>query len=341
MKAIVSHGIENFRFEDRPIPEVGEQEILVKIAYCGICGTDIHQFHGTWDLDIGATPGHEASGVVKEIGSGVKTFKPGDRVAMDPGIICHVCEYCRSGRIHLCPNRFGMFNYKGGGFAEYACVFERQVYRLPEGMPLKWGAFLEPASCCVHGIDRADIKPGETVAILGGGAIGLILMQLAKVSGASKVFVSEPQAERRKVADELGATATIDPINENAVEAIKEYSNGGVDVVIESAGLPVTVTQCFAVVKTGGKVVLFGVNNPDTRVEFSPFQVFRNELTILGTVMSHDAYPRTMELIASEKIRVEPLISNVFPLPRFLEALKMHERQKGLKILITPEGNNI
>ncbi len=211
-----------------------------------------------------------------------------------------------------------MFNYKGGGFAEYACVFERQVYRLPEGMPLKWGAFLEPASCCVHGIDRAEIKPGETVAILGGGAIGLILMQLAKVSGASKVFVSEPQAERRKVADELGATATIDPVNENAVEAIKEYSNGGVDVVIESAGLPVTVTQCFEVVKTGGKVVLFGVNNPDTRVEFSPFQVFRNELTILGTVMSHDAYPRTMELIASEKILVEPLISNVFSLPKVL-----------------------
>ena len=101
-----------------------------------------------------------------------------------------------------------------------------------------------------------------------------------------------------------------------------------------------TVTQCFEVVKTGGKVVLFGVNNPDTRVEFSPFQVFRNELTILGTVMSHDAYPRTMELIASEKIRVEPLISNVFPLPQFLEALKMHERQEGLKILMTPKDTN-
>lgn len=340
MKAIVSHGIEDFRFEDRPMPEVGEQEVLVEIAYCGICGTDIHQFHGTWDLNIGATPGHEASGVVKEIGSGVKNFKPGDRVAMDPGIICQVCEYCRSGRTHLCPNRFGMFNYKGGGFAEYACVFERQIYRLPEGMPLKWGAFLEPASCCVHGIDRAEIKPGETVAILGGGAIGLILMQLAKVSGASKVFVSEPQAERRTVAQELGADATIDPVNENAVEAIKEYANGGVDVVIESAGLPVTVTQCFEVVKTGGRIVLFGVNNPDTRVEFSPFQVFRNELTILGTVMSHDALPRTIELIASEIIRVEPLISNVFPLPRFLEALKMHERQEGLKILISPEDNN-
>lgn len=336
MKAIVSHGVKDFRFEDRPIPEVGEQEVLVRIAYCGICGTDIHQFHGTWELDIGATPGHEASGVVEKTGSKVKTLKPGDRVAMDPGIVCRTCEYCRSGRIHLCSNRFGMFNHKGGGFAEYACVFERQVYRLPDGMPLKWGALLEPASCCVHGIDRAAIKPGETVAILGGGAIGLILMQLAKGSGASKVFVSEPQAERRKIADELGATATIDPAKENAVEAIREYTDWGVDVVIESAGIPVTVSQCFEVVKKGGRIVLFGVNNPDTRVEFSPYHVFRKELSILGTVMSHDAYPRTMELIASEKIRVEPLISNIFPLPQFLEALKMHECQEGLKILITP-----
>jgi 2-desacetyl-2-hydroxyethyl bacteriochlorophyllide A dehydrogenase len=231
-----------------------------------------------------------------------------------------------------------MFHYKGGGFAEYTSVLDRQVYRLPDSIPMEWGAFLEPASCCVHGIDRATIKPGQSVAILGGGAIGLILMQLALHSGATTVIVSEPQAMRREIAHQLGATATVDPTNGDAVEAIKDLSEGGVDVVIESAGLPVTVLQCFDVVRRGGRIVLFGVNNPDTTVEFSPYSVFRNELTILGTVMSHDTFPRTMELIASEKIKVQPLISHIKSLSRFFEALGMHERQEGLKILITPNS---
>jgi len=337
MKAIVSHGIEDFRLEDRPMPQMGENDVLVKIDFCGICGTDIHQFHGTWELEIGETPGHEVSGVVQETGSNVTALTPGDRVAIDPGICCDVCEYCRSERRHLCPNRIGMFHYKGGGFAEYTCVPDRQAYRLPDGMPMEWGAFLEPASCCVHGIDRAAIKPGQSVAVLGGGAIGLMLMQLALLAGAATVIVSEPQAKRREIAERLGATGTVDPTAGNAVEAIMDLSNGGVDVVIESAGLPVTVAQCFDVVNRGGRIVLFGVNDPDTKVEFSPYQVFRNELSILGTVMIHDTFPRTIDLIASGKLNVQPLISHINPLSQFQTALGMHERQEGLKILITPD----
>ena len=340
MKAIVSHGVKDFRLEDRPIPDVGENDVLVKIDYCGICGTDIHQYHGTWELNVGCTPGHEVSGVIQEIGSKVARFAPGDHVSIDPGICCDICEYCRSERSHLCSNRYGMFHYKGGGFAEYTSVLDRQVHRLPDSMPMEWGAFLEPASCCVHGIDRADIKPGQSVAVLGGGAIGLMLMQLAFLTGATKVIVSEPQKKRREIAKQLGATATIDPTEGRAVEAIKDLSNGGVDVVIESAGLPVTVAQCFDMVKCGGKIVLFGVNNPDTKVEFNPYQVFRNELTILGTVMIQDTFPRTMELIASEKLQVQPLISHVKPLTQFLDSLGMHERQEGLKILIPPKEAN-
>ncbi|MBW1962118.1 MAG: zinc-dependent alcohol dehydrogenase family protein [Deltaproteobacteria bacterium] len=336
MKAIVSHGIKDFRLQDRPIPEVGENDVLVRIEYCGICGTDIHQYHGTWELDIGSTPGHEASGVVKQIGQKVTSVDVGDRVAIDPGIYCNVCEYCRSERSHLCPNRFGMFHYKGGGFAEYTCVLDRQVFRLPDGMPLEWGAFLEPASCCVHGADRVQIRPGQTVAILGGGAIGLMLMQLALLSGATQVIVSEPQAKRREIAMQLGASATVDPVKDDGTQAIRELSNGGVDVVIESAGLPATVEQCFDVVKRGGKILLFGVTNPSTKVQFNPYQVFRNELTILGTVMSHDAFPRTLKLLATEKIKVQPLITHIKPLEQYLDALAMHQRQEGLKILISP-----
>ena len=336
MKAIVSHGITDFRLKEQPMPQVGENDVMVRVEACGICGTDVHMYHGTWELKTGSIPGHEASGVVEEIGRKVTRFKPGDRVAMDPGISCQICEFCRSERPGLCENRVSMYHYKGGGFAEYTCVPERQVYHVPDEMPLNWGAFLEPASCCVHGIDRAEVKPGQSVAILGGGAIGLMLMQLALLSGATKVIISEPQVQRRKIAKALGAFAAIEPIARDAVEAIRDLSGGGVDVVFESAGLPITVSQCFEVVKPSGKIILFGVNDPAARVSISPYQVFRSELSILGSLLSHNALPRTMELLASEKLQVEPLISHTLPLTQFMDGLEMHERQEGVKILIAP-----
>lgn len=337
MKAIVSHGVKDFRLEERALPEVGGQDVLVEVEYCGFCGTDVHMYHGTWELNIGCTPGHEVSGVVREIGSKVNSVAPGDPVAVDPGITCRVCEYCQSSKPSLCNDRIDMYHYKGGGFAAYTCVPEGQVYRLKDGTPLEWGAFLEPASCCVHAADRADIKPGQTVAVLGGGAIGLMLMQLSMLSGAAKVVVSEPQSMRRQLASQLGAEQVIDPTRQNPVEVIKDITNGGVDVVFESAGIPVTVSQCFEVVKPGGKIILVGVNDPATRVEFSPYQVFRNELSVLGSLLSHDTYPRTLELISTETLKVQPLISHRLNLSKFHDALKMHEQQKGIKILITPK----
>jgi 2-desacetyl-2-hydroxyethyl bacteriochlorophyllide A dehydrogenase len=216
-------------------------------------------------------------------------------------------------------------------------VPESQVYRLKDDTPLECAAFLEPASCCVHAVDRADIKPGNTVAVLGGGAIGLMLMQLSKLSGATKVVVSEPQLMRRQLAGRLGADAVIDPFGKDPVQEIKDISKGGVDVVFESAGIPVTVSQCFEAVKTGGKIILVGVNDPATRVEFSPYQVFRSELSVLGSLMSHDAFPRTLELIATGMLNVQALISHRLNLSQFQEALEMHEQQKGLKILISPK----
>ena len=335
MKAIVSHGTQDFRLEERPIPDMDDTDVLIEVHYCGVCGTDIHMYHGSWGLNSGCTPGHEASGIVRKVGARVTQVTPGDRVAVDPGIVCRKCDYCRSSRFHLCANRIPMYHYKGGGFGEYTCVPEEQVYRLPDGMPLQWGAFLEPAGCCVHCIDRADIKPGETVAVLGGGAIGLMLVQLSHLAGAARVILSEPRESRRQIAKKLGATDTVDPRRSDAVEAI--CGLGGADVVIESAGLPVTVAQCFDVVNKGGKIVLFGVNDPAVKIDFSPYQVFRNEITVLGSLMTNDSLPRTLQLIASEKLRVQPLISHILPLERFYDALVMHEKQEGIKILIHPE----
>ncbi len=341
MKAVVSHGVEDFRLEDVPAPKVREGEVLVEIHFCGVCGTDVHQYHGVWELDIGATPGHEISGVIKEVGPSVKSLAPGDRVALNPGVTCQACEFCRGGRADLCRKRVSTYHYSRGGFAEYTVVPERQVYKLPDSLALECGAFLEPAGACVHGIDRAAIKPGQRVAILGGGAAGLMLMQLALLSGASQVFVSEPQEGRRRLAEELGATATIDPTRGDPVKTLKDLSNGGPDVVIESAGLAVTVSQCLELVNRGGRIVFFGVCDPKDRVEFSPYHVFRDEITISGTVMIHDAFPRTLELLASEKLRVQPLISHVLPLEQFQQAFEMHQSNEGVKLLITPQQTHV
>ncbi|RJQ49528.1 MAG: alcohol dehydrogenase [Desulfobacteraceae bacterium] len=339
MKAIVSHGSGDFRLEDRPLPAMDASDVLVEVHFCGVCGTDIHMYHGKWELNPGSTPGHEVSGIVREVGSKVDRISPGDRVAIDPGITCRLCEYCRSSRLHLCTNRFGMYHYKGGGFAEYTIVPDRQVFRIPDAMPLEWAALLEPAGCCLHCMDRAAIKPGESVAVLGGGAIGLILVQLALLSGAARVILSEPREDRRELAANLGATAAIDPIGTDPVAEVRRLAGDGVDVVIESAGRAATVSQCFDMVKRGGRVVLFGVNDPETTIEFRPYQIFRNEITILGSLMSNDSLPRTLELIASGRLRVAPLISHVLPLEGFHRAIQMHERQEGVKILVHPESS--
>ncbi len=338
MKAIVSHGNHDFRYEDCPEPEVGPKDVLVEVAYCGVCGTDIHMYHGTWELKPNHSPGHEVSGTVREVGREVKAFKPGDQVALDPGLCCGVCEYCRSQRHHLCYDRLGMYHYKRGGFAELTCVDQSQVYLVPPGLPIKQAALLEPVSCCVHGIDQAGIKPGQKIAILGGGAIGLILMQLALLSGASQVIVSEPQKFRRDTALKLGAHAVIDPLEQDAVQAVRELSGGGVDLAIECAGLPVTVEQGIHMLRRGGTLLLFGVNKPDAKVEFNPFDIYREEYTIQGTVLSAGACPRAMELIASGRLDTEALISHVLPLREFNKAIELHQNQQGLKILLTPQG---
>ena len=337
MKAVVSHGNHDFRYEDCPPPQVGPNDVLIDVAYCGLCGTDIHMYHGTWQLYENHSPGHEVAGVVSEVGPEVKSFQPGDRVAVDPGLCCGVCEFCRSQRHHLCPDRLGMYHYKRGGFAELTCVRDIQVYKLPDHLSLKRAAFLEPVSCCVHGMEKAAIQPGQSVAILGGGAIGMIIMQLALLSGAARVVISEPQAKRRELALALGAHEAIDPLAGDPVARIKELCPGGPDVVIECAGLPVTVAQGLNMVKRGGRMVLFGVNKPETMVEFNPFRIYREEISIVGSVLSAGACPRALELIASGRLQVEPLISHILPLSQFNRAIELHQNQEGVKILLHPE----
>ena len=238
MKAAVYHGPGGLRVEEVPVRELKDNEVKIQVKYCGICGTDIHIFHGDGgccDVTPPLVPGHEFSGVVAEVGSKVKTVKVGDRVTGDPNDMCGECYFCKNGMQHFCKNNIGIGTTVDGGFAEYVIMREKQVYKVSDDLSFIEAAMTEPISCCLHGIDLCNIKAGDTVLVIGGGPIGMIMMQLAKNAGASKVIMSEPVEEKREQALKLGATKTIDPLHEDVEAVLAEYCEN-VNVVIECVG---------------------------------------------------------------------------------------------------------
>ena len=225
MKSAVFYGKHDLRVEESAKPAVGRRDVLINVKACGVCGTDVHIYEG----DKGAadvTPptilGHEFAGVVEAVGSDVSGFKPGDRVCIDPNHPCGCCEPCRDGINHYCEHMTGYGTTVNGGFAEYCSVDMQQVYKLGDHTSFEQGAMTEPVACCLHGIDMCNIKPGSTVVVIGGGMIGLLMMQLAKNAGATKVVLLEPVEGKREVALKLGADLAIDSIHEDVPARLKQ-----------------------------------------------------------------------------------------------------------------------
>lgn len=229
MKSAVFYGKHDLRVEESAKPAVGRRDVLINVKACGVCGTDVHIYEG----DKGAadvTPptilGHEFAGVVEAVGSDVAGFKPGDRVCIDPNHPCGCCEPCRDGINHYCEHMTGYGTTVNGGFAEYCSVDMQQVYKLGNHTSFEQGAMTEPVACCLHGIDMCNIKPGSTVVVIGGGMIGLLMMQLAKNAGATKVVLLEPVEGKREVALKLGADLAIDSIHEDVPARLKQEGVG-------------------------------------------------------------------------------------------------------------------
>ena len=321
MKACVFYGLHDIRCEERPTPKPSAGEVLIKIEACGVCGTDHHIFHGEFDTVPPVVPGHEYAGIVVEVGVGVTDIVPGDRVAVDPNMPCGICRSCQRGRINMCENLRALGVDVDGGFAEYCVAPRKQCYVLPEGVSTFAGAMTEPLACCVRGIQQAGIVPGDRVAVIGGGAIGQMLAQLARFAGAAPVVVSDPMAERRQMALELGADAVIDPLNENPL-AVGGTLQGGADVVLEAVGSRVTTSQAVAWAAPGATIVWFGVTPPGHTIEIEPNEVFRKELTIRGARINPFTHARALALLAEGRIQVEPLMTNHISLEELPELLK-------------------
>lgn len=340
MRANYFLGNQTFEVRETEIPSIGPTDILLRVAACGVCGTDVHIYHGSKgsaDVHPPVVLGHELSGIVAACGAEVTKLQPGDHVTVDPNIYCGSCPACRSGKKQLCENLYAIGVNRDGGFAEYCVVPQAQCFVLPPQLPLEYGAMAEPLACCLHGIDRAGIRPGQTVCVIGGGAIGLLMVQLAKHSGAAAVVLSEPVEGRRRVGREVGADYTVDPTAQPLPEALKAFlGEPGADVIIECVGNTIAVEQAFSAAKRGTTLLFFSVPKPDAVHGLHMMDIYQKELTVLGSFINPDTHARAAALIGSGTIQIAPLLTHSYPLERLDEAIGMQMSSESLKVLVKP-----
>ena len=316
MRAVRLTEVDHLAVADVPRPHPGPGEVLVRIEACGICGSDRHMLRGEFPTALPVTLGHEFSGIVEAVGQGVSSVPPGARVTGDPNISCGTCPACRAGRTNLCPELTAIGVFRDGGFAEYVVMPEGQAYVLPAALRPEHGAFCEPIGCCLHAIDVARIQAGDSVVVLGGGVIGMLMVQLARRAGAGQVVLSTRQAPRRALAEQLGASATVDASGD-VVEAITGVGGllpGGGDVVIECAGVAETFTQAPRLARRGGSIVVFGVMPKGEPVPMVPWDLLVNELRLESAWLNPLTHGRAAALVASGAIALDPLITRTVPL---------------------------
>ncbi len=342
MKAAIRQDDGTIKVEDVPEPpEPGPDQVKVKIAYCGICGSELHmldpefiarrpQFQPPPGRQGPRIMGHEASGTVAAVGSNVQDIEVGQRVGMNFRSPCGTCYYCRNKLEHFCRRVIPA----SGGDAEYALYHANAIYALPDNVSLEVGALLEPVTVAVHTVDIADIHPGCTVAILGAGPIGILVQEVAIKGGAAKVLVSEPVATRREMAKQLGATVVVDPINEDLEEASKKLTDGrGFDRVIDASGKLAVAKQALSLADYGATVVWAAMYPSGAEVGVPPSYMYQKELTIKGVFISPYCFPRGVNLLS--ELELEPLIS-IRPIEEIDQAFHDLLAGKGMKVLIKP-----
>lgn len=349
MKAGVVYAKNDIRYEEITKPEVEPGKVLVKVKYTGICGSDIPRVNGNACHYFPNVLGHEFSGTVEDVGDGVTALKPGDRVAGIPLVPCMKCEDCQRGDYSLCRHYSFIGSREFGSFAEYVVVPEKNVVRFDNKISFEQGAFFEPAAVALHGLRRLDYCGGKTVAILGGGTIGMLTMQWAKVFGARKIAVFDVLDERLELAKRLGADCVIHTNREEYAEQAEEFTHGqGFDYVYETAGSTDTMKMAFSVVANKGKVCFIGT--PTTELTFSVKEwenINRKEFYLTGSWMSYsapfpgDEWKLTAHFFKTGQLKFDPsFIFKIMPLSRIDEAFEMFKtpgKVKG-KILIDSES---
>jgi L-iditol 2-dehydrogenase len=347
MRAAVYRGKGRVVVEDVPVPAIGAGEVLIRVASCGICGTDIKKI----EYEIVARPlifGHDVGGAVVAVGSGVTKWKTGDRVMSFHHVPCGACFYCERRLFSQCPGykKVGLtagFDPNGGGFAQFvramAWMAERGMLAIPDDVSFDEASFIEPVNTCIKAVEKARVASGETVLVMGLGTIGLLLMMLSKLAGAT-VIGSDPMPARRAKSLSLGADVALDPREGRLTERIRARTEGrGADVVLVAVPIPSALTDALALTRPGGRVLLFAQNDPQMKIEFPAAAIGVEEKEILGSYSAAvDRQEESARLIFSRQLPVGELISHRFSLEDMNRALQLaaHPVGNSLKVVIHP-----
>ncbi len=308
-------------------PTPGPDDVLIQIRAAGICGTDLHIFHGEYEAIYPIIPGHEFSGDVAAVGANVRNFRVGDRVTADPNIPCGRCDYCQRNQPNQCRNLLAIGVTRSGGFAEYVVAPEGNVFSIGD-LSYAAAALIEPLACVVWGIQRVDVQPGDSALVFGAGPMGVLVAQALKQAGAAMVVVTDVVPRRLELAQQLGATHAV-PGDAAQAAALKALAPDGFEIVVDATGIPAVLAGTFAYVRPRGKVWVFGVTPQGSSVPFPAYEVFRRDLTIIGSFAVNRTFPQSIALIQSGAIQVEPLISHRLGLDEFARGLELAERDPG------------
>lgn len=337
MLAAVFMGDGKLELQERPTPELKKRDdVLLRVKAASVCGSDIQILNVPpgHPATVGAILGHEYMGEVLEVGADVHHVQPGDHVVISPDLRCGHCYYCQIGRTNMCENRTTLGIYLDGGFAKYNVAPARALFKVDKKVPAEVAAMGEPLAVTMHGIGRVNVRPGDSVVVLGAGPIGSLFTMLAKLCGAGLVIVSEPAQGRRDYAAGLGADVVVNPREQNLKEVTLSLTPRGADIVVDAVGS--LFGQAMQVAQRGGKILLFGV---DSRAEaaFRQFGITDNEFDVLGSyIFDNTLFPRVIKVLESGALPLDRLATHHLPLDQIHEGLRLLRTGEALKVIVAP-----
>jgi len=336
MQGIVFHGEGRWGLEELPVPKIQAlDDVLLKVDRASVCGTDIHILATPpgHPATPGSILGHEYVATVVEAGQGVRDLQPGDRVVVDPNITCGTCEYCRLGMSNACANMTTLGIFRHGGLAEFSLAPARALHRINRDVPLDRATLAEPLSCVLHAFEKTALVPGESIAILGAGPIGLLFAMLFRVAGAGKILIVEPVEFRRRMAERFNVDYALDPKAGDVAAQVKEVTRIGADVVVDAAGT--LLPEAVNLVRRGGRVLLFGMNQHANR-QVNQYTVTRHEISILGSFIQRTAFPKVVKILEAGLLPVERLVTHRLTLSEVHTGLEAMKQGQAIKVAVAP-----
>ncbi len=340
MRAVVLTALGDPSVEDIPVPSIERGELLVEMKACGLCGSDLEKIQGEYTA---APPvlGHEAVGVIAEVGRGLEGFETGDRIFPHHHVPCNECEYCRTGSETMCPS-YRKWHLDPGGFSEFFRVPRWNVdhggvLALPDSMSFEEGSFIEPLACCIRALDRLGVPEGSSALVAGAGPMGLLILQLLPQWGAGRVMVSEVSPHRLEFASLVGAEAAVNPTEEDVVERVRGLTEGrGADLAVVASGSPKALIQAIRSVRSGGRIGIVGIPEESASLEGVSQLVTREISLISSNAATEKETKRALELIGQGRVDVKSMITHKIPLDDFARAVELARRAESIKVLLVP-----